>query len=259
MKTLGETFREQRQALGLTIEQAEAATRVRARLLEALENDDLERLPDPGYVKGYVWSYAKFLELDPTESVEAYKRQVGDLHKHDVNIRTDSVVASRKEAHTLPWRTALIAAGLIAVIGLISWAAFGALRNTPDDSSVPLPVEATETAPPPSKKTTTSTEQAPPVESSEPTTEGATTPTPVPFTVTVRVEDGSRSWLRVTVDGKTEYEGILEADTLEYEVANEASVRIGAPSVVTVLKDGEPVAIPENASTPVLTLSASEQ
>jgi cytoskeletal protein RodZ len=66
MSTLGEILKAQRTSLGLSLEQAESATRVRGRLLEALENDDLERLPAPGYVKGYVWSYAKYLELDPT-------------------------------------------------------------------------------------------------------------------------------------------------------------------------------------------------
>ena len=67
MGQLGETLRDRRLALGITLETAEEDTKIRGRLLEALEQGDYARLPDPGYVRGYVSSYSRYLELDPIQ------------------------------------------------------------------------------------------------------------------------------------------------------------------------------------------------
>jgi len=63
--TLGETLAARRGERGLTIEQAAAATRIRAHYLSALESNELERLAAPVYAKGHLRTYALFLGLDP--------------------------------------------------------------------------------------------------------------------------------------------------------------------------------------------------
>ncbi len=58
-------LREQRERLGLSLEQCEQQTRVRKRYLVALETGRLDDLPSPVQGKGMLAQYARFLHLDP--------------------------------------------------------------------------------------------------------------------------------------------------------------------------------------------------
>jgi hypothetical protein len=70
----GETFRAAREAKGVTLNQAEAVTRVRGKYLRAVEEADWGSLPDPLYVKGFLRSYARYLGLDPLSVIAQYDR-----------------------------------------------------------------------------------------------------------------------------------------------------------------------------------------
>jgi cytoskeleton protein RodZ len=62
---IGSELRRAREARGLSIEAAAEATRIRARHIQALEDEDLETLPHPVFATGLLRSYAAFLGLDP--------------------------------------------------------------------------------------------------------------------------------------------------------------------------------------------------
>ena len=64
MATIGETLREAREQLGLTLEEAEHATRIRTHHLQALENEAWDSLPSPVQARGFLHNYADFLGLD---------------------------------------------------------------------------------------------------------------------------------------------------------------------------------------------------
>lgn len=64
MADIGETLRASREEQGISLEEAEAATRIRARFLEALEENNLDILGGDVYVRGFVRNYAAFLGLD---------------------------------------------------------------------------------------------------------------------------------------------------------------------------------------------------
>ena len=114
MGQLGDTLRERRTTLGISLEQAEESTRIRGKLLAALEAGDYARLPNPGYVRGYVSSYAKFLELDPVPLLAMYRSETGAGRYHDINLVDDEAVAPRGEQHAVPWKAGLIAVLVVA-------------------------------------------------------------------------------------------------------------------------------------------------
>ena len=58
MPDIGNTLREARIRKGLTITDVENVTKIRAKYLEALEEDDFEVLPGPTFVKGFLRTYA---------------------------------------------------------------------------------------------------------------------------------------------------------------------------------------------------------
>lgn len=62
---LGETLQRARQARGITVDDAERATRIPRRYLEALEQENFSILPAPVYARGFLRSYSGYLGLDP--------------------------------------------------------------------------------------------------------------------------------------------------------------------------------------------------
>jgi hypothetical protein len=63
--TVGEWLAARRRALGLSLEEVEASTRVREDYLAAIEDMDARRMPAGPYAPGFVRTYAIHLELDP--------------------------------------------------------------------------------------------------------------------------------------------------------------------------------------------------
>ena len=62
--SLGEELRQARVSNGITLDEAQRATRISRRYLEALESDDYAALPAAVFARGFLRSYAQFLGLD---------------------------------------------------------------------------------------------------------------------------------------------------------------------------------------------------
>jgi cytoskeleton protein RodZ len=73
MPSIGETLREARMRQHLDISDVEAKTKIRAKYLRALENEEFGMLPGPTFVKTFLRTYAEALGLDPHLLVEEYR------------------------------------------------------------------------------------------------------------------------------------------------------------------------------------------
>jgi cytoskeletal protein RodZ len=71
--SIGETLREARMRQHLDITDVEGATKIRAKYLRALENEDFGMLPGSTFVKSFLRTYAEYLGLDPHLLVEEYR------------------------------------------------------------------------------------------------------------------------------------------------------------------------------------------
>lgn len=65
MSEIGEQLRAAREARGLSLQDVEQKTRIRAKYLAAIEAGDFAALPGDVYVRLFIKSYATFLDLDP--------------------------------------------------------------------------------------------------------------------------------------------------------------------------------------------------
>src|SRR5258707_9170841 len=75
MPEIGGTLREARMRARIDISEIEAQTKIRAKYLRALENEEWDLLPGPTYVKSFLRTYADALHLDGKLLVEEYKLQ----------------------------------------------------------------------------------------------------------------------------------------------------------------------------------------
>src|SRR3954466_14573294 len=73
MPDIGATLREARMRARIDISELESETKIRAKYLRALENEEWDLLPGPTYVKSFLREYADSLGLDGKLLVEEYK------------------------------------------------------------------------------------------------------------------------------------------------------------------------------------------
>lgn len=72
MTGLGRILQEARAVRGIALEEAENATRISRRYLEALENEDFSVFPAPVYARGFLRSYSQYLGLNPVDVLALY-------------------------------------------------------------------------------------------------------------------------------------------------------------------------------------------
>jgi len=119
---IGERLRTARQALGLSLEEVETATRIRLSYLDALEREAFTELPNPAYVKGFLRSYAAYLGIPAGELLAAYPRDasLGTAAAEPV-VRHDSpidVVITPATPYSRT-RRLLTIAGIVVGVGLL--------------------------------------------------------------------------------------------------------------------------------------------
>jgi Helix-turn-helix domain len=75
MADIGTTLREARMRAKIDIGEVEARTKIRAKYLRAIENEEWDLLPGPVYAKSFLRTYGDFLGLDSRMLVDEFKRR----------------------------------------------------------------------------------------------------------------------------------------------------------------------------------------
>jgi hypothetical protein len=75
MADIGSTLRDARMRARIDIGEVEARTKIRAKYLRAIENEEWDLLPGPVYVKSFLRTYGDFLGLDSRLLIDDYKRR----------------------------------------------------------------------------------------------------------------------------------------------------------------------------------------
>jgi cytoskeleton protein RodZ len=77
MSVFGDTLRQARISKGVTLREAEQATRINRHHLSALEEEDFAVLPPLIYQRGIVRNYSAYLDLDPGKSLAMFEETRG--------------------------------------------------------------------------------------------------------------------------------------------------------------------------------------
>jgi cytoskeleton protein RodZ len=84
MPEIGSTLREARMRARIDITEVEHATKIRAKYLRALENEEWNLLPGSTFIKSFLREYADFLGLDSRTLVEEYKLRYDRPSEHEL-------------------------------------------------------------------------------------------------------------------------------------------------------------------------------
>jgi cytoskeleton protein RodZ len=74
---VGTKLREARARRKLSLPEVEAETKIRARYLQAIENEEWDQLPEDTYARAFIRTYGRFLGLDGDRLAEEHRRSRG--------------------------------------------------------------------------------------------------------------------------------------------------------------------------------------
>ncbi|NYS60172.1 RodZ domain-containing protein [Vreelandella salicampi] len=112
----GEQLKSQREQLGLSLQEAADALHLRPAVIDGLERGNYDEIPIATYRRGYLRAYARYLGIDESPVLEAYKERHGSLEaERTITPVSASKPPSRMGALLFKLVTLLIIAGLITV------------------------------------------------------------------------------------------------------------------------------------------------
>jgi cytoskeletal protein RodZ len=209
-----------REQQGLSLAQLADKVLVRPSLLEAIEAGNLEQLPEPVYIQGLIRRYGEALSINGVELAQAFATDAPGPP------RRVSWQAS-PEAQLRPLHLYILY--ILLLIASVSGLSYLLRRTAPEMTVIPSlePLsqpgaglsrdQASPATNPPGFQPTTDNNQL----NDKP--------------VQVKIQLTGQSWVRVVVDGKTEFEGMLqEGDTQTWAGDQEITLRAGNAGDVVV-------------------------
>jgi cytoskeleton protein RodZ len=272
MGVFGDTLRQARVSKGVTLREAEQATRINRHHLSALEDEDFAVLPPLIYQRGIVRNYSAYLELDPGKSLAMFEEARG------ADSAAELVASVKPLDMPRHWSPNFAIIAFMVVMGAVVFAWVYSISFSPEPvaSTVPpviptvtpipddrlalpsptalptaTPVPPTATAPPtaavaavtptaaPAAGTTSQVEEvaAPAQQNTAPVVEQAQ---PAPGTATIRVIAQGDIQVTITADGAVVFSGWLGA--------GQATDWYGASQFAVTTTDGS-LTLFENAAT----------
>ena len=229
LKNIGTYLRNCREEQNRPIEEIALKTFIPLRLLKALEAGRFEELPEPIFVQGFIRRYAETLNLDSTtltQLTQSFATEVVPEPSRSPDAKPNMVQeASVSRSRQPDW---LYRQPYLLYIGIGGIVAIGGLLYLLNQVFKPQP--------------SIPAQESPTIEQQLNPNQAVVTSTPTPtvsaptFPVQVTVELKGESWVRVSVDGKTEFEETLkQSDSPKtWNAKNEVKIRAGNAGAVWV-------------------------
>jgi hypothetical protein len=118
---IGSSLREARLRQSLDFPEVEQATKIRAKYLRALEDEEFELLPAQTYVKGFLHSYAEYLGLDGQLYVDEFNSRYvvdGDVPARP---RRSQPPPSRPRVESRVVVLTLLGIALVTALVIVAW------------------------------------------------------------------------------------------------------------------------------------------
>jgi cytoskeletal protein RodZ len=284
MSSVGEQLRKARLTQSLDLAAIAEQTKISKYYLEAIESDQIERLPGAFFYKAFVRQYSKYLGLDPRKFEAQMTDTVGDESVSVEELRHANFPATARDplmqaANRQPSDLRFVFAALGLIVVLVG----GSLVYTWMQRPVSAPVTSAETRVKPSLPRPSNVEA-----SQQPSNPAASSPEVRPpgddaslrpgdaalrevvdnltpnvgpnATISLNIAATEATWLQIESDGKIIYQGMLEphqAKTLAGQRG--AKIKVGNAAGVAVKWNGKSIGpIGERGQVRVLSFTDKE-
>jgi cytoskeletal protein RodZ len=240
----GRTLREARERRGLSLRQIASATKISLLTLEALERNDIARLPGGIFSRAFVRSYALEVGLDPEETIQEFMGQfpqdsVTAGHPTTGRIEDHEAIESDRRMATTFLRLIFVSIPLAAIVVYFATAGrravvrevFGVQAS--ESSASPKPVAAPQSA-------SVEAADAPPGDVPAGADRAAVAPDPPAVDrLVVQVKAVQRSWVSAIVDGQRAVQRVFQpGDEQTLEVRRDIVLTAGDGGAITVTLNG---------------------
>ena len=131
---------------GLSIEEVASTLRISEDYVDALEKHDLQRLPEPAFIRGYLRKYAPLLDCDPDGLIAEFDHAIGQDGKQAPYLKEGSDEPMTLRAHRTPSAAMGIGLLALALVGGLSYFAWSSREAAEVDvADILEPAEISET------------------------------------------------------------------------------------------------------------------
>lgn len=187
-----------RQEKGFSLEEMVALTRIPRRLLQAIEEGNLNDLPEPVYIQGLIRQFADALGFNGVEFARQFPVNFQPVHSPAATIKPSISMGLLRPIHLYGLYVVLIICAVSSLSNVLNNTALKANGSDPQQNNQEALIKT------------------------KPTRSQPATTLPVSDNLTEQKDNQSvqigvtlkaSSWIRVVADGKTQFEGILPEGT----------------------------------------------
>jgi transcriptional regulator with XRE-family HTH domain len=220
----GEHLRRERELRGVSLEEIAAATRIRTRFLEALENEQWDRLPGGAFNRGFIRSIARFLGIDEDSLVAEYTYERKSVDELGAVGRPEMIPRAWGSVVVIALTTVLVVAGGF-------WGVEHFRSSILPRLHVRFTASGATTAPRTSAILTAPSTVVPP-------TGGA----PVVTDLALTIQASKSAELTVAADGQTVFAGSLQAsDVKQFEAHQTLEIASSDSTAFVLTLNGHPM------------------
>jgi cytoskeleton protein RodZ len=239
MSDFGGKLRLARERRGISLRQIAASTKISIAALEALERNDVSKLPGGIFTRAFVRSYALEVGLDPDDTVREFLERfqgtpVAPLAASTVIADDESNFETQQRIAGVVLKLALISVPLIGTV------LYFTMRSRPADRAL---------RPGPSTVATLPVESRPPLDTAAAPPAAAPAvrvPRPAPAaapsgTMTLELHPTGECWIKLTVDGQPVLSRLMAAGERDVrQVRDTAVIEVGDAGAFAFSVDGRP-------------------
>ncbi len=120
MREIGQKLKETREKRNLSIQDVSVAIKINSKTLQAIEEGDVDQLPAKPFLRGFVQTYSKYLDLNVDDIMRIFMEEIGSTRpKVNEASAPSETIQSTDDAHKkidLFKKLGFVAAALIAVL-----------------------------------------------------------------------------------------------------------------------------------------------
>jgi cytoskeletal protein RodZ len=233
MDDFGGKLRQARERRGISLRQIASSTKIAAAALDALEKNDISKLPGGIFSRAFVRSYAVEVGLDPDDTVKEFLERFNQEPPPSAEAMAAAIPEEEKQFEQRQRQAvkALAFGGALLVVLIVIGYFVLRGRSAPPQAQTPPPAAA-EPPPPP----VDTAPPAPPPDAGRPSGSA-----PIAGQLKLEVQPVSDCWVSVTVDGRKLLGRVMRGGEREsYQVQREAIVEVGDAGAFGFSVNGRP-------------------